>query len=75
MRLSEYFGMKVCYSTLKMKKHVFHRLTEIYFFGNGEVLKITLKFYKNRQNIFHNDAIFYRIYILGWFSVHLMTNF
>ena len=32
MRLSEYFGMKVCYSTLKMKKHVFHHLAEIFFF-------------------------------------------
>ena len=32
MRSSEYFGMKVCYSTLKMKKHVFHRLAEIFFF-------------------------------------------
>ena len=32
MRISEYFGMKVCYSTLKMKEHVFHRLAEIFFF-------------------------------------------
>ena len=30
MRLPEYFGMKVCYSTLKMKEHVFHRLAEIF---------------------------------------------
>ena len=28
MRLLEYFGMKVCYSTLKMVEHVFHRLAE-----------------------------------------------
>ena len=28
MRLSEYFGMEVRYSTLKMKEDVFHRVTE-----------------------------------------------
>ena len=33
MRLSEYLGMKVCSSTLKMKEHVFHRLAEIFFFS------------------------------------------
>ena len=32
MGLSEYFGMKVCYSTLKMKEHVFQRLAEFFFF-------------------------------------------
>ena len=32
MWLSEYFGMKVSYSSLKMKEHVFHRLAEIFFF-------------------------------------------
>ena len=32
MRLSEYFAMKVCYSTLKVKELVFHRLAEIFFF-------------------------------------------
>ena len=32
MRLSEYFGIKVCYSDLKMKDPVFHRLAEIFFF-------------------------------------------
>ena len=31
MRLSEYFGMKVCYSTLKIKEHVFHHLAEFFF--------------------------------------------
>ena len=34
MRLSEYFGMKIRYFTLKMKEHVFHRLAE-FFFQNG----------------------------------------
>ena len=52
MRLSAYFGMKVCYSVLKMKEHVFHRLAEFFFFRNGELLKITLQFHKNCQNIF-----------------------
>ena len=28
MKFLEYFGMKVCYATLKMKEHVFHRVTE-----------------------------------------------
>ena len=57
MRLSEYFSMKVCYSTLKMKEHVFHCLAEIFFFRNSELLKITLQFHKNCQNIFQNDAV------------------
>ena len=75
MRLSEYFGMKVCYSTLKMKEYVFHRLAEIFFFSNGELLKITLQFHKNYENIFQNDAVFYQIYIFGWLSFHVMRNF
>ena len=58
MRLSEYFGMEVCYSTLKMKEHVFHHLAEIFFFSNGELLKITLHFHKNCQNICQNDVVF-----------------
>ena len=33
MRFSEYFGMKVCYSTLKIEEHVFHRVAEIFFSG------------------------------------------
>ena len=33
MRLSKYFSMKVCYSTLKMKEHVSQRLAEIFFLG------------------------------------------
>ena len=32
MRLSEYFGIKVCYSLLKMKEHVFHCLAEFVSF-------------------------------------------
>ena len=76
MRLSEYFDMKVCYSTLEMKEHVFHRLAEFFFFfRNGELLKITLQFYKNCQNIFQNDAIFYQVYMFGWFFFHVMKNF
>ena len=75
MRLSEYVGMKVCYSTLKMKEHEFHRMAEIFFFRNGELLKITLQFHKNCRNIFQNDAIFYQIYIFGWFSFYVMRNF
>ena len=62
MRLSEYFGMKLCYSTLKTKKHVFHRSAGIFFFRNGELLKITLEFHKNYQNIFQNDAVFFTKY-------------
>ena len=58
MRLSEYFGTKLCYSTLKMREHSFHRLAEIFFFRNGELLKIILQFYKSCQNIFQNDAVF-----------------
>ena len=58
MRFSEYFGMKVCYSTLKLKEHVFLCLAEIFFFRNSELLKITLQFHKNCQNIFQNDAVF-----------------
>ena len=75
MRLSEYFGMKVCYSTLKMKEHVFHRLAEFFFVSNGELLKITLQFHKNCQNIFQHNAVFYQIYIFSWFSFHVMMNF
>ena len=75
MRLSEYFGMKVCYSTLKMHEYVFHRLAEIFFFRNGELFKITLEFHKNCQNIVQNYAVFYLIYIFGWFSFHVMRNF
>ena len=61
MQLSEFFGMKVCYSTLKIKVHVFHRLAEFFFFfRNGELLKITLQFHKNYQNIFQNHAVFTR---------------
>ena len=75
MRLSEYLGIKVCYSTLKMKQHVFHRLAEIFFFRNCELLKIILQFHKNCKNIFSNDTVFYQIYILGWFFFHVMRNF
>ena len=67
MRLSECCGIKVCYSILKMKEHVFHRLAEIFFFRNGELLKITLQFHKNCQNIFQNDAVFDQIYIFRCF--------
>ena len=31
MRLYEYFGMKVCYYTLKMMEHVFQRLPQKIF--------------------------------------------
>ena len=75
MRLSEYFGMEVCYSTLKMKEHVFHRLAENFFFRNVELLKITLQFHKNCQNIVQNDAVFYQIYMFSWFSFHVLKNF
>ena len=77
MRLSEYFGMKVCYSTLKIKEHVFRRLAEIFFFffRNGELLKITLQFHKNCQNIFQNDTVFYQMYIFSWFFFRVMRNF
>ena len=75
MKLSEYFGMKVCYSTLRMKEHVFHRSAENFCFRSGELLTITLQFHKNCQHIFQNDAIFYQIYIFSWFSFHVMRNF
>ena len=76
MRFSEYFGIKVCYSTLKIKEHVFHRLAEIFFSRNGELLKkLLLQFHKNCQNIFQSDAVFYQIYIFGWFPFHVMRNF
>ena len=38
-----------------MKEHVFHRLAEIFFVRNVELLNFlteTLQFYKNCQNIF-----------------------
>ena len=58
MRLSEYFGMKVFYSTLKIKKHGFHCLAEIFFHTNVELLMTILQFHKNCQNIFQNGADF-----------------
>ena len=60
MRLSKYFGIEVWYSTLKMKEHVFQRLADFSFFRNGEVLKTTLQFHKNCQNIFQN--VFYQMW-------------
>ena len=38
-----YFGMKVCYSTFKMKEHVFHRLAEIFFFPEWWAVEDNLK--------------------------------
>ena len=43
MRFLQYFGIELCYSTLEMKEHVFHRLAENFFFQEWWAVEDNLK--------------------------------